>query len=108
MGDNVIETHAQEALAKFAAELQRVLDQVKAEKAELEGRIRELEESLAKECKQREESDNVAEEYRRLAQKYYVQTLPKDLNQEEWENLDPADYTLTIDDLLAEIKKFER
>lgn len=105
MSENVVDTRAREIFARFTADLESLLGTVSADNSKLETRVRELQEQLDKEREARQVATTKAEEYRRDAQRLFAQEMAKSFDPKEWENVDLSRYTLTINDMMAEVEK---
>jgi multidrug resistance efflux pump len=103
MGDHVAETPVQENLMRMAGELQNMHDQLRAEKERQDARFMELEKKLEEEQAARRKAEEEAEEYRRLAEKFYVEAHREEL-MKDWENFDPSEYIYTFEDIMADLE----
>jgi hypothetical protein len=105
MGDNVVEAQVREIVTRFQGDSQRVVELLQKEQEQMQARIRELGEQLGKEREHRQCAEKDAEEYRRFAQKLYAKLHPP--TQEDidwWRNLNLADQTVSLEEILAEIE----
>jgi hypothetical protein len=105
MSENGIEAQVREIFARFTTDLEGLLDRVKSDNSNLEIRVQELQEQLGKEREARLSAAAKADEYRRDAQRMFAQEMAKTFDQKDWENVDPLRYSLTINDILAEVEK---
>lgn len=103
MGDNVMEMQAREMIAHLYGELQRLLEQLTAEKARLQTRLDEVEGLLAKERQTNRELSAENEVYRRALQKLY----PAEIDVEAWENLDRGQFNVSSAEFRALLDQLE-
>ncbi len=109
MGDNIVEAQVQEILARYSSELQRLLEKLQADQAQMQARIRELEEQLANEREAKQQWQRKAERNYRLAEELHHQLYPVTPEEiEAWRNFNPADYPVTIDDIVADVMKLKK
>lgn len=109
MGDNVVEAQVREIVTRFSGEFQRVLEQLQSEQAQMQDRIRDLEEQLGREHEHRQRAEEDAEEYRRFAQKLYAKLHPPtEEDIEFWRNVKREDFTISGTEFLALIDELRK